>query len=106
MSRFAPMEAKDCSTWALAPSPIATMAITAETPMITPNVVRNERSLLRKRAYTATRKVSSGVIGQSPLSPVSYRHQPSAPHGGYRKGCNHLSSSLPEKHIRQCPAHV
>jgi len=52
------MEANASSTRALAPSPMATMAITADTPMITPRVVRNERILLRRSARTATRSTA------------------------------------------------
>ena len=37
------------STCALAPSLMATMAMTAETPMMMPSIVKNERILLRKR---------------------------------------------------------
>ncbi len=59
MSMFEPIEAKACSTRALAPSPMATMAITAETPMMTPSVVRKERILLRGSARSATRRVWS-----------------------------------------------
>jgi hypothetical protein len=33
----------------LAPSLMATMAMTAETPMMMPSIVKNERILLRKR---------------------------------------------------------
>ena len=53
MSRFEPIAANDCSTIALAPSPIATIAITAPTPMMIPSAVRNDRSLLRISALPA-----------------------------------------------------
>ncbi len=57
MSRFEPMAANDFSTMAFAPSPIATMAITAPTPMMMPSAVRNDRSLLRISALPAMRIV-------------------------------------------------
>ena len=63
MRMFVPMAAKACSTWALAPAPMAIMAMTAPTPMTMPNVVRNARSLLRKMARKATRKVCTGFKG-------------------------------------------
>ncbi len=65
-SRFEPMEANASSTRALAPSPMATMAITADTPMITPRVVRNERILLRRSARTATRSTCNGLTAKPP----------------------------------------
>ena len=48
MRTFVPIAANACSTCALAPSPMATIAMTAPTPMMMPSVVRNERSLLRR----------------------------------------------------------
>src|SRR3954452_15567337 len=39
ISRFDPIAVYDCSTIALAPSPIATMAMTAATPMMIPSAV-------------------------------------------------------------------
>ena len=44
-------------TAALAPSPTATMAISAATPMKTPSMVRAERSLLRARACREAKKI-------------------------------------------------
>ena len=61
-----PIAANDCSTCALAPSPIATIAITAATPMMMPSVVRNERILLRISACRAIRMVCSA--GHAPCS--------------------------------------
>ena len=49
MSRFVPIAANASSTCAFAPSPMATIAMTAPTPMMMPSVVRNERILLRKQ---------------------------------------------------------
>ena len=63
MSRFEPIAANDCSTIALAPSPIATIAITAPTPMMMPSAVRNDRSLLRISALPAMRIVCSAGHG-------------------------------------------
>ena len=57
MRRFVPIEAKALSTRAFAPSPIATIAMTAATPMTMPSVVKNERVLFRKSARRAIRNV-------------------------------------------------
>src|SRR5215471_13490173 len=62
MSRFVPIDANASSTLVLAPSPIATMAMTAAMPMMMPSVVRNERILLRKSARTATRRMAIGFM--------------------------------------------
>src|SRR3990172_8747210 len=43
---------------ARAPEPSAIMAITDATPMITPSIVSAERTLLRRIARSATRRVS------------------------------------------------
>ena len=61
------MDANDASTLALAPSPTATIAITAKTPMMMPRVVRKERSLLRRRARTATRMVRKRFMREPPF---------------------------------------
>ena len=66
MSRFVPIDAKASSTRFFAPSPIATIAITAATPMTMPSVVRNERILLRRRARAATRSVASRFTAAPP----------------------------------------
>ena len=47
---FVPKLSNCFCTAALAPSPTATMAMSAATPMNTPNMVKAERSLLRARA--------------------------------------------------------
>src|SRR5207253_8576302 len=48
-----------CSwTWLDAPSPTATLQITAPTPMMMPSMVRTLRILLRAKARTATRSIS------------------------------------------------
>ncbi len=49
----------------LAPSPMATMAITAPTPMMMPSMVRNARSLLRARARSAIRNVINQAFTRS-----------------------------------------
>ena len=54
---LAPMLAMVASRAAFEPCPISIMAITAPTPMITPRVVKAERSLLRRRAPKAVRSV-------------------------------------------------
>src|SRR6266513_1180135 len=51
----------DC--WA--PRPSATTAITAPTPMTTPSIVRNERSLLARNAPSATPMVSPSSMSAS-----------------------------------------
>ncbi len=56
ISRLVPSEENACSTRDRAPSPIATVAITAATPMITPSVVNSDRALLRISARPASRK--------------------------------------------------
>ena len=53
MSRFWPMLAICFCTDSVAPEPIATIAITAATPMITPSIVSVERTLLRSSARSA-----------------------------------------------------
>ena len=47
--RLDPTEAIWEEIRSFAPAPIATMAITAATPMIIPNIVSMERSLLARR---------------------------------------------------------
>ena len=55
-----------CSSIAArAPEPSAIMAITEATPMITPSIVSAERTLLRRIARSATRKVSRMFISSS-----------------------------------------
>ena len=83
MSMLEPMAAKVCSTRALAPSPMATMAMTAATPMTTPSPVRKERSLLRARARSATRSVMIQLTGAPPGRPAPPR---SAGPGAGRSG--------------------
>jgi hypothetical protein len=50
MSRFVPILAIWSLTMAVAPWPMATIAITAATPMMMPSVVRNDRTLFRAMA--------------------------------------------------------
>ncbi len=50
----------------LAPSPIDWMNITAPTPMMIPRVVRKERSLFRRSARAASRRVSPALIMRVP----------------------------------------
>src|SRR6266850_1625619 len=45
-----------------APLPSATIVITAPTPMMMPSIVRNDRSLLARIAWSATWKISSSSI--------------------------------------------
>ncbi len=62
----------------LAPSPIDWMKITAPTPMMMPSVVRNERSLFRRSARAASRRVSPALIMRGPPRPA---HAPVAAAG-------------------------
>ena len=50
---------------ARAPVPSAIMAITEATPMMTPSMVRAERTLFRRMARSAMRKVSRIPISAS-----------------------------------------
>src|SRR5574341_150150 len=55
---------------ACAPCPMASMAITAATPMITPSMVKTERRVLRRKARWAMRMaMSTCVTVSSPLAP-------------------------------------
>ncbi len=49
----------------VAPLPIATSVITAETPMIMPSMVKAVRILLRPSALKAMRKVMTGDIANA-----------------------------------------
>ena len=48
---------------ASAPAPTANMVMTAATPIITPNIVNAERSLLTRNAFKAMRKVAKLFMG-------------------------------------------
>src|ERR1041385_4416058 len=61
-SRLVPMLSICACTEAEAPWPILTIAITAETPMMMPSIVRAARILLRTRARKATRMIIKRVI--------------------------------------------
>ena len=61
--RFAPSVAIDRSTRSDAPSPMATMLITAPTPMETPRRASPVRSLFRPRAVPAMRTSRNAFIG-------------------------------------------
>src|ERR1043166_589899 len=62
MSRFVPRLAICCFTSALAPSPMATMAMTAPTPMMIPSIVRKERSLFLANARSAIRNAMINIF--------------------------------------------
>ncbi len=47
-----------CATDVLAPVPMATVTITAATPMMTPSIVSSERERLRRSASSARRIVT------------------------------------------------
>src|SRR6185437_13342360 len=55
-------EIRSC-TDCCAPLPIATIAITAATPMTMPSIVRSDRSLLARNAASAIRKTSNEITG-------------------------------------------
>ena len=61
-SMFEPIDENVLWTTACAPSPTATIAMTAKTPITIPSIVRNERSLLRRSACHAMRIVCVQVI--------------------------------------------
>ena len=66
ISTLVPIDANACSTRARAPSPIATIAITAATPMMMPSAVSSDRNLLRSSARSATRMTSPGLMAPPP----------------------------------------
>ena len=53
-SRFDPTEAIWAAIRSLAPAPIATITMTAATPMIIPSIVRTDRILLARRDRSET----------------------------------------------------
>ena len=55
---FWPRAAMRASTWALAPLPMPTMAMTAPTPMMMPSMVRTVRILFRRSARKATLRMT------------------------------------------------
>src|SRR6266702_3707222 len=66
---FAPMLRMVWATAAFEPCPISTIAMTAETPMTIPSVVRAERMTLRPRALRARRStLISAVMTKTPNS--------------------------------------
>jgi hypothetical protein len=68
-SRLVPSEAICFCTVCCAPLPSATMAITAATPMMIPNVVSAARSWVPRKASSATRKTSPHGISDAPPEP-------------------------------------
>ena len=60
--RFDPSDRIVACTCADAPLPTATIAMTDATPMITPSIVRAERSLLTMIDWSAERKESNSFI--------------------------------------------
>src|SRR3954465_10389939 len=71
INRFDPIAAIWSWICLFAPLPIATMAITAPTPMMMPSIVSAERSLLRAKARRASRNVA-----RSSISVFDGRHRP------------------------------
>src|SRR3954447_2709952 len=61
-SRVGPSAWRRACTDFWAPLPSATIVITAPTPMMMPSMVRNDRSLLARIAWSATWKISSSSI--------------------------------------------
>src|SRR5882724_11680469 len=60
--RFVPILSIWACTEACAPCPMLTIAITADTPMMMPSIVRMARILLRRRARNATRMIIARFI--------------------------------------------
>ncbi len=81
MIRFEPSPLIWLATELFAPVPIATVTITAATPITTPSIVSSERDLLRTSAVSASRKVCMRVIIRVPL--------PSARRARRRRCCRH-----------------
>ncbi len=61
--RFEPRFFSCSRTRSCAPPPMASIAITAATPMIMPSIVSDDRSLLMRSAFSATRKTIRAFIG-------------------------------------------
>ena len=57
ISRFVPIAENRSRTCFCAPLPIASIAITAPTPMMMPSIARNERSLFASRLLRPTLKI-------------------------------------------------
>src|SRR6202011_3899692 len=79
---FCPRLAICASTWALAPLPIPTIAMTAATPMMMPSAVSTERILFRRNARNAMLNVDPTLIAlfrdaTRPLLKLVHRIQPS-----------------------------
>jgi hypothetical protein len=62
MSKFDPILAICSAILAFAPDPTAIMAITALTPMMIPNIVRDERILLTSSALKASRRPANSLV--------------------------------------------
>ena len=65
-SKFVPSDSMREVMDSCAPRPMAINVMTAETPMMMPNRVNPERSLLELTASIAVRNVVSGFMRQSP----------------------------------------
>src|SRR5436190_11045250 len=86
-----------------APRPNATIAITAETPITMPSMVRNERSLFARSASSATVKVSKiSMSAPSPLAAAA-RSPERAAAGGFlaRLGLRVGARGLRLRHAQQ-----
>ena len=66
VSRFVPIEAMDSVTEAVVPCPMAISTITLITPMMTPSIVRNARTLLPDIALNAMETVCASCIRSPP----------------------------------------
>ena len=116
-SMLVPIEAKRLWTRAVAPSPAATVAMTAKTPMMMPSMVRNDRSLLRNRACSAIGNVCNRFIAISPAVAEALagrlprfrgfvrigNQRRGAAHGANRKGSARPSKPRNARHARRCP---
>ena len=63
VTRFEPSESTCCCTVCEAPLPTATIAMTDATPMMTPSIVSDERSLLTMMDCNAERNESKSFTG-------------------------------------------
>ena len=75
MNRLLPMDCTERLTLCFAPSPIASISTTAETPIIMPSMVSAVRMRFAPRARQASPRFANGFIGASPARREP-RHRP------------------------------
>src|SRR5438105_4245768 len=93
VSMVVPSEAIRSFTDCWAPRPSATIAITADTPITMPSMVRNERSLFARSASIATVKVSKSGISAPSLPAAAATASPAATSAADAAG--HAADALP-----------